>query len=283
MTINSHFSESGGLSSQKNLYEDLVIEALKIYGQTFHYIPREVLNHDKLFGEDQLARFDDAYEVEMYIENVSGFEGQDLFQKFGVEIRDDATVVVSKKRWYEEVVTNGGESLIRPREGDLLFFTSAQALFEINFVEHEQPFYQLNNLPVYKLNISAFEYAGEDIDLDGIGVDESQYASTYKITVADSTGYVSGETITQVIGSNNVTAEIQSISGNDLIVSNVGNVTSAFVIFAVGEDITGGTSSTASNVTAVVPFEDAYAENDTIESVADGITAFDSSNPFGDF
>ena len=136
MAINSHFSESGGLSSQKNLYEDLVIEALKIYGQTFHYIPREVLNHDKLFGEDQLARFDNAYEVEMYIENQSGFEGQDLFQKFGVEIRDDATVVVSKTRWFEEVVTTGGEDLIRPREGDLLFFTSARALFEINFVEH---------------------------------------------------------------------------------------------------------------------------------------------------
>ena len=412
MAINPYFTESGSTAGQKDLYEDLIIESIKIYGQTFYYVPREIIREDTLFGEDQLAQFNDSYEVEMYIENKSGFDGGELFQKFGVEIRDDATVVVSKKRWIEEVVTNGGESLTRPREGDLLFFPTANALFEINFVEHEQPFYQLKNLPVYKLNISLFEYDGEDIDLDQIEVqigddlitnggfdtsldnwtvesgtvtfeegeaqlagvasliqnniiaagtsgkyrltwdqtviagtrsrirfrnaddladifpityyngsgpqsqtfdttdgfsikliteapdtvkfdnvklvqvetfNEQAYASTYVITVADSTGYEDGETITQVNGTINVTAEIQSIDGNDLIVSNVGNDTSGFVIFAVGENVTGGTSAAVSNVTAVASFDDGYSDNDAIETESSTITAFDPDNPFGSF
>jgi len=283
MAINPYFTESGGVTTQKSLYEDLIIEALKIYGQTFHYIPREVLNHDKLFGEDQLARFDDAYEIEMYIETDDFGAGSDLFQKFGVEIRDEATVVVSKSRWFQEVVTTGGETLTRPREGDLVYFNSGKALFEITFVEHEKPFYQLNNLPVYKLNISLFEYSGEEMDLEAIGVDEKEYASTYVVTVADATGYTDGETVTQAVGTTTVTGEIQSISGNEITVSNVSNDTSSFVIFSAGSDLVGVTSSTASNVTAVAALEDRYSDNNEIESEASTITAFDANNPFGDF
>lgn len=283
MAINPYFTESGGVTTQKSLYEDLIIEALKIYGQTFHYIPREVLNHDKLFGEDQLARFDDAYEIEMYIETDDFGAGSDLFQKFGVEIRDEATVVVSKSRWFQEVVTTGGETLTRPREGDLVYFNSGKALFEITFVEHEKPFYQLNNLPVYKLNISLFEYSGEEMDLEAIGVDEKEYASTYVVTVADATGYTDGETVTQAVGTTTVTGEIQSISGNEITVSNVSNDTSSFIIFSAGSDLVGVTSSTASNVTAVAALEDRYSDNNEIESEASTITAFDANNPFGDF
>ena len=283
MAINPYFTESGGVTAQKSLYEDLIIEALKIYGQTFHYIPREVLNHDKLFGEDQLARFDDAYEIEMYIETDDFGAGSDLFQKFGVEIRDEATVVVSKSRWFQEVVTTGGETLTRPREGDLVYFNSGKALFEITFVEHEKPFYQLNNLPVYKLNISLFEYSGEEMDLEAIGVDEKEYASTYVVTVADAAGYTDGETVTQTVGTTTVTGEIQSISGNEITVSNVSNDTSSFIIFSAGSDLVGVTSSTASNVTAVAALEDRYSDNNEIESEASTITAFDANNPFGDF
>lgn len=284
MAINTYFTESGGTSGQKSLYEDLIIEAIQIYGQTFHYIPREVLNEDTLFGEDQLSQFTTSYEIEMYVENKEGFNGGEIFQKFGVEIRDDASVIVSKSRWYEEVVTIGGEDLIRPREGDLLYFPTAKALFEINFVEHEKPFYQLQNLPVYQLTISAFEYSGEKIDLTDIPVDESDYAPNYALVVDDSTGFVANEMISQLNGTITVTAEIQRITGNTLYLSNVSNDTSDFVLFAPTIGITGLTSAATATVVSITPYDSMeYESNSTIQTLADGIVPFDPDSPFGGY
>ena len=102
MARNLYFSDK--VRSEQNLYEDIVIESLKMYGQDVYYIPRDIVNEDKIFGDDVPSRFNSAYKVEMYIENTDGFDGDgDLFTKFGVEIRDQATFVLARKRWTQTV------------------------------------------------------------------------------------------------------------------------------------------------------------------------------------
>ena len=106
---------SQAVRSEQNLYEDLVIESLKIFGQDVYYIPRTLVNRDDILNEDPASKFDDAYLIEAYLENVDGFEGQgDLFSKFGLEIRDEATFVISRRQWgtnllkFEGMVMPGG-------------------------------------------------------------------------------------------------------------------------------------------------------------------------------
>ena len=99
-----NFHIKSGVRSEQLLYENLVIESLKIYGQEVYYLPRDIVNENKIFGDDVPSRFNSSYKIEMFIENVEGFEGEgDLFTKFGVEIRDEATFVVSRRRWGETV------------------------------------------------------------------------------------------------------------------------------------------------------------------------------------
>ena len=140
MARNLYFSEK--VRSEINLYEELVIEALKIYGQDVYYLPRELVNEDVLLGEDPVSRFSKSYKIEMYIENEQGFDGEgDLFTRFGVEIRDEATFVVSKTRW-TNIVEKGDNDLSndRPNEGDVIYLPLSKSYFQINHVEHEQTF-----------------------------------------------------------------------------------------------------------------------------------------------
>ena len=102
MATNLYFSQK--VNSEQNLYEDIVIESLKMYGQDVFYLPRDIVNEDRVFGDDVPSRFNSSYKVEMYIENIEGFDGEgDLFTKFGVEIRDQATFVVARKRWTDTI------------------------------------------------------------------------------------------------------------------------------------------------------------------------------------
>jgi|TARA_R110002074_G_scaffold384989_1_gene565920 hypothetical protein len=162
-------------ANEQNLYEDLIIESLKIYGQEVYYMPREIVNEDKIFGEDVPSKFSTAYKIEMYIENQQGFDGEgDLFTKFGIEIRDAATFIVSRRRWRHTIQQNNNTiSSVRPREGDVLYLPLSNSMFEIMHVEHEMPFYQLNNVPTYNLRCELFVYSDEDLDtgieiIDGI-------------------------------------------------------------------------------------------------------------------
>jgi len=114
---------SQAVRSEQNLYEDLVIESLKIFGQDVYYIPRTLVNRDNVLNEDPASKFDDAYLIEAYLENVDGFEGQgDLFSKFGLEIRDEATFVISRRQW-EKIIGIFSSDLVnpRPQEGDVIF------------------------------------------------------------------------------------------------------------------------------------------------------------------
>ena len=129
MATNLYFSQS--VKSEQDLYENIVIESLKMYGQDIFYMPRTLVAEDKIFGEDVASKFEDAYQIEMYLENIDNFDGdQELFSKFGVEIRDRATLHVSRRRW-QEVTFDHSSSQSRPNEGDLIFLPLSNQIFEI--------------------------------------------------------------------------------------------------------------------------------------------------------
>lgn len=178
---------SAGARSEQNLYEDLIIESIKIYGQDLYYLPRDLVNVDDVFREDPVSKFNSNYLLEMYVDNIDGFDGEgDLFTKFGVEIRDQVTFTVAKRRWQQTVMRYDNEIQgIRPLEGDLVFTPFSKKMFQIMHVEHEQPFYQLNNLPVFKLQCELFEYNDEDFDVnnDAITQLEQDAAFRYELTL----------------------------------------------------------------------------------------------------
>ncbi len=171
MARNPYFSDK--VRSEQNLYEDIIIESLKMYGQDVYYLPRDLVKEDRVFADEVPAKFGSSHKIEMYIENIEGFEGEgDLFTRFGVEIRDEATFVVSRRRWVQQVKRMDNQvTAVRPLEGDLIYLPMTNKLFQIQHVEHEQPFYQLSNLPVYKLRATLFEYNDEDLDTGVTAID----------------------------------------------------------------------------------------------------------------
>lgn len=198
-----YFSQA--VKSEQNLYEDLIIESLGIYGQDVYYIPRTLVNRDAILGEDPASKFDDAYLLEMYIENTEGFEGSgDLYAKFGLEVRDDATFIVSRRRWETRVGVFSDNSIDpRPQEGDLIFLPMTNSFFEISYVEDDSPFYQLSNLPVYKMQCTLFEYNDEDFETGITGIDEATAKSAYQlpmnVTITSGNHFEVGEIIEQLV------------------------------------------------------------------------------------
>ena len=174
MPTNTYFST--GTTQEQNLYEDLIIEQLKIYGQDVYYLPRKIANKDSIFGEDPASSFEDSYIIEMYVDNSDGYMGeQEIIKKFGLELRDDITFVVSKLRW-ETLISNNAnlQTTLRPNEGDLVYFPTSKAFFEIQFVEHEAPFYQQSALPIYTLACTRWEYSSERIDTGITTIDSTE-------------------------------------------------------------------------------------------------------------
>ena len=164
MARNAYFSQ--GTVGEQNLMEDIIIESMKIYGMDMVYIPRTLISKDEILGEDRLSEFTNSYKIEMYFENIDNFDGQGAFiQKFGLMMEQTATLVVSRRRW-EQLVGRFNKTIIptRPCEGDLIYFPLTKALFEIKFVKHQDPFYQIGKLYVYKLQVELFQYASERID-----------------------------------------------------------------------------------------------------------------------
>lgn len=187
MAVN-HYFQSGlnqGRRSEQSLYEDLIVESLKIYGFEMYYLPRKAYNQDIIFTEDALNSYEHAYPLEMYMENVNGFEGDgDLLSRFGVEIRDSATFVVSRKRWIETVGRSGNAVLDnRPADGDLLYFPLTDSLFEIRKVESMSPFYQVGKLYVFRLECELFQYSSERIDTGISSIDDIE--ENYTLDVSD--------------------------------------------------------------------------------------------------
>ena len=251
MPTNVYFST--GTTSEQRLYEDLIIEQLKIYGQDVFYLPRKIANKDTIFGEDPASSFDDSYIIEMYVDNTDGYMGeQEIIKKFGLELRDDIRFTVSKLRWETLVKNNGDLVAERPQEGDLVYFPTTKAFFEIQFVEHEQPFYQQSALPVYKLSCTRWEYSSERLDTGITAID----------TVEDN---LSVDTMQFQFALENET-------GSLLLESDLGAIN-----YFLNEDFTMKTQQ---------PVDDGQAFEDkagtTTSSTGDDILDFSERNPFGE-
>ena len=255
MPTNVYFST--GTTSEQKLYEDLIIEQLKIYGQDVYYLPRKIANKDTIFGEDPASSFDDSYIIEMYVDNTDGYMGeQEIIKKFGLELRDDIKFTVSKLRW-ETLVSNNSDlqNTTRPNEGDLVYFPTTKAFFEIQFVEHEQPFYQQSALPVYKLSCTKWEYSSERVDTGIAEIDATEDALS-----TDTMAFqFSLETGTSATGA--ITLE-----------SDVGDIN-----YLINEDFTMATQQPVDQGKA---FETAAGTNTS--STADDILDFSERNPFGE-
>lgn len=171
MSSNVYFSH--GTKNEQYLLEDLIIESIKTYGETFYYMPRTLVAKDEILGEDRMSQFKDAYPIDMYLESVDGFEGQGAFiQKFGLMIEQSATLTLARRTW-ERLIGKHSDIMLpnRPAEGDLLWFPLSNALFEIKYVESQDPFYQLRKLYVYRLQVELFQYASEKIDTGNKNID----------------------------------------------------------------------------------------------------------------
>ena len=174
----NHFFSKGTINEQY-LYEDLIIEACQIYGHDVFYLPRTLVDKDQLFGEDALSKFSDSYMIEMYMDTVEGYEGEkEIITRFGLEIRDETTFTVSRRRWLDLVSFDANLiTSVRPNEGDWIYMPTVQRLFEISFVDVDDPFFQIDNLPVYKLYARTVEYSDERLDtgIDAIDKIEDTY------------------------------------------------------------------------------------------------------------
>ena len=284
---NLYFSDK--VRSEQKLYEDIIIESLKIYGQDVYYIPRDLVNEDSILGDDPVSSFNSAHKIEMYIENTEGFDGEgDLFTRFGVEIRDEATFVVSRNRWAQQVAKfDSGITSVRPLEGDLIYLPLSKKFFQISHVEHEQPFYQLSNLPVFKLRCQLFEYSGEDMDTGVASVDELEIKYAYKyilsLTSLSSESFQIGETITSSSGSTTIRGEVAQFTDNKLHVIHVGADDGKYHTFETGSTISGTTSSASGEITLVVE-DNQLSQNEQNTDFSSGADFIDftESNPFGD-
>lgn len=170
MALNPFFLQ--GSASEQRLVQQLINEQLKIYGVDVTYIPRKFVKRDSIFREIQSSKFDDNFTIEAYVNTYEGYSGAgDLMTKFGVSIRDELTITISKER-FEDFISPFLEGMdddeivlsSRPREGDLVYFPLGQRIFEVKFVEHEQPFYQLGKTYVYELKCELYEYEDEVLD-----------------------------------------------------------------------------------------------------------------------
>ena len=177
MALNPFFLQ--GSQSEQRLTQDLINEHLKIFGVEVTYIPRKFVRKQTIIKEVQSSAFDDNFLLEAYVNTFEGYGGQgDIMTKFGVSLRDELTVTISKER-FEDFISpfleadEDYELASRPREGDIIFFPLGARLFEVKFVEHEDPFYQLGKNYVYQLKCELFEYEDEVIDT-GIDIIDSQ-------------------------------------------------------------------------------------------------------------
>lgn len=186
MAVNAYFSN--GSTSEKSLYEDLIIESIRIHGVNTYYCPRTIQKYNKVLNEDEVSVFEDATLIEGYIASIDGYEGDGtLMSKFGLEIRSQLKMVFARKTWNRLVGINGkGFNSVRPSEGDLIYIPMCKGLFEVKFVELESPFYQLKQLPVYTVTCELFEYRSEVIDTGIAEIDafQSKFASGTDIDIS---------------------------------------------------------------------------------------------------
>lgn len=304
MAKNPYFLDN---TSEQRLIEDITRETISAMGRKVYYIPREMFNKDYLYGESTVSKFMGSYELVMYVNNVSGFEGQgDLMTKFGIDLKDRVELVVSKKV-FNETVSRADGDITRPREGDLIYFSDSDTIFEINFVEHENPFYPLGKLYTYVLTCETFTYSHEEFETDQSFIDdiEDDYTTNaFELYISVEGEYIVGETVFHIIGNTSDGPTAVGITNAD----GVGRVykwkpNDQFMILGdqsgtfnieVGEYIYGVSSGLAGRITSYGSLNLKAAFNpETNETILDGVKLeeekeeddlfnFDMTDPFSE-
>ena len=303
MPTNLYFNNFPGeqITSEQLLVEDLLIESLQMHGMDVYYLPRTSRDQiDYLYGEDTLKAYTSAYPIEMYLENITGMDGeQDFISKFGLEIRDEITMLVSRRRFR---YATGASNLVRPREGDLIYLPMMKNFFEITFVEHENDqamYYTLGrgrgaNVYVYALKLKQYVFSEEVIST---GVDEidSEIRDSYHRTqltlqtggsgtyLADEIVYQSPNTFANATAQAIVHTWTPSTRKLDIIRVQGTFAGNANTIGATSAAIWKTNTSTFQSDTAFdnSAFED-INDATRIETESDGIIDFTEINPFGE-
>lgn len=296
MATNVYFNPfpSSQITSEQLLIEDLVIEAMQIYGMDIFYLPRSSRDQiDYLYGEDTLKQYVAAYPIEMYLENVTGMDGeQDFISKFGLEIRDELTFLVSRRRFAATVPSN------RPLSGDLIYIPLVRNIFEITHVEHENDqamFYTLGrgrggNVYVYGLKLKQYVFSNEIIQVGVSEIDDqvrNYYPRTNVTLSAGGTGqFVNDEIVYQsanTLANATATAIVHDFTPNSQI-----TIFRTIGTFASGVIIRGNTSNamwTISTSDDLAPLDNAFEDiidNNRIQAEANAIIDFTDTNPFGE-
>lgn len=163
MPVNKFFNNFDATNEQQ-LFDKLVVESIQIFGQDMFYIPRNINNYDALYTADDQSSYTKTFLVDFYTKSVDGFGGdRDFMSKFGVEIRDQIILIVSRTT-FEKEVTSVKSTIIRPREGDLIYFPLNKKVFMIRFVDPREFFYQFGYMPTYELTCELFEYSNEEFN-----------------------------------------------------------------------------------------------------------------------
>ena len=272
-------------NTEQDLINDLTSEVIQIHGMDVFYIPRIIVKEDLLLGEDVLSKFGSTgrvYEIEMYLKSTEGFGGEgDLVSKFGLDVRDEVIFTVHKDRF------NNATEMDKPLEGDLIFLPINKGLFEIKFVEHEQPFYQAGKNYSFDITCELFQYSEEQLDTGIAAIDDierEQSASIdFVMTAGGSDSFSIDEAIYQGPSLANATAEGIVVSWSEASRTLRANDTSG--TFVAGQSITGDSSGAVWTLTS---YDDQalpttpFADNLEFETEADSILDFSESNPFGE-
>jgi len=287
MARNLYFSDN--VKSEQNLYEDLIIESLKLYGQDVYYLPRDIVNENRVFGDDVPSSFNSSHKIEMYIENPQGFEGGDVYAKWGVEIRDQVTMIVSRKRWLQTVRSNDNEITgTRPYEGDLLYLPLSGSMFEIMHVEHEQPFFKISDLPTYKLKCELFEYNDENLDTGIVEIDSIErggYELVLNLADSDGADFIIGENVSQSLaGGVIITGKITYYNDSDNILklAHIGADDGLYHKFIAGSITASESLITRTIISVDDELAQVNSQNEDFKDQASTLLDWSESNPFGE-
>ena len=288
MATNHYFNHHGTDTPEQRLIENLTIESIKTFGIDVYYLPRTLNDEDKLMGEDNTASYNSAYTIEMYIKTVEGFEGQgDFISKFGLQINDQISFTVAKRRFRELGMTSDGRADM-PHEGDLIFFPTTSALFQILFVEDEAIFYQTGQLQSYDMLCEMFTYSDQSFNTGIEEIDKIEREQSYSIEFTLNTGsgnYTIGEQVYQgtSLAAASVKGEVASWNATDKVLKLI-NMTGNFsgTSNIIGDDSDASYSITSFDAqTSAANTAATSSTNQEIEAAADAIIDFTEGNPFG--
>lgn len=293
MSINPYFKKNYSSEKEQKLYDDLMTESIQIHGIDVLYLPREIQKINSVFQDVDVSRFTQTHEVEMFIDNIEGFQGDgDFLSKFGVEIRDTLEMTVMVKRF--ESLNIG-----KPKEGDLVYFPFTKQLFEIMFVEDEQIFYTLGEKFVFRLKMELFEYSNQIIETGVPDIDNISFKEAYSIQlpVSSSTGdFIEGQKVFQ---GDSYDSSIARGTVSKWVKETSGNLGSLDLIIVRGkfletEQVKSVSDNSGNFVTCQLDLPDNYEEieledinselddNIDFEKEADKVIDFSENNPFSE-